>query len=292
MSDELINLEEDGPELPAQETPAPVAEVPEQQAAPAEEPEQPAEVEAVEVAGRKYVPISAVISERKQRQALAEKAARADQLEAYVNESRPYVEFLKNNPDLLKPRQAAPQPTPVTDVPTVDPEAEELARLMDLYTPEGQPDLKRAAKFLKVADNRAAKQVQQAVAPVHERAAQENSARNFQIALAYKDPQGRSPNVNTLASIWRTVTAEQSADPNTASILTATALGLDYANAKPQPAAPAQPPVVTEGTGGVPRRTVLSDIEQRIAKDRGVSHTTWAEDTKGFVKGRANQLED
>lgn len=283
MSEELINLEEDGPEIPpVEEAPVPVAEVP------AEEANEPAEVEAVEVAGKKYVPISAVISERKQRQALQEKANRTDQLEAYVNESRPYVDFLKANPDLLKPRQVAPA-APTAD--PIDPEAEEMAKLLDLYTPEGQPDLKRASKFLKVVDVKSERRVAAGMAPIHERKFQEQSARNFQMAAQYKDPSGRSPDPKALEQIWRTVTAEQSADPHVASILTATALGLGYATAKPQAQAP-PPPLVTEGGGGGPRRAALSEIESKIAKDRGVSHATWAEDTKTFVKGRANQLED
>lgn len=285
MSDELINLEDDGPEIPA-----PEAEVQPEAPVEAAVEDAPAEVEAVEVAGKKYVPIGAVIAERKQRQTLQAKADRADQLEAYVNESRPYVEFLKNNPDLLRPRQAVAPAAPTGEA--VDPEAEEMAKLLDLYTPDGQPDLKRASKFLKVVDVKSERRVQAGMAPVHERNFQEQSARNFQLASQYKDPQGRSPDPKALLHVWKTVSAEQSANPDVASILTLTALGAGYATSKPQPAAPGTPPVVTEGAGGGPRRASLSDIEQKIAKDRGVSHAAWAEDTKTFVKGRANQLED
>lgn len=278
-----INLEDDGPELPpvVEEPAAPVAEVP------AEEPAAP--VEAVEVAGRKYVPVGVMLDERRQRQALQAKADKADQLEVEVADLRPYAKFLKDNPGLLQQRQQPAPAAPQSE--EIDPEAVEYARLLDLYTPDGQPDIKRATTFMKIADKRSDRRVQQAVAPVHERKFQEESARNYQLALTFKDPSGRSPHPQTLANVWRQVSAEQSADPQVSAILTATALGLDYATAKPQAAAP-PPPLVTEGPGGARRPAVLSDIEQRVAKDRGVSSTDWAKSIETFKPGRANQLED
>lgn len=281
-----INLEDDGPAIPAADPPAdpPVADPP-----PADD-DGAAEVEAVEVGGKKYVPIAAVINERRLRQQSQTRAQRADELEAYVNDARPYVEFLRANPNLLTPRQPDPAPA-APAAPDADPEAVEVCRLLDLYTPDGQPDLKRAAQFLVISDRRSDRRVQQAVAPVHQTRFEEQSARNFHLASQYKDPSGRPVNIKALEQIWRTVPAEQSADPNVASILMATAIGLGYASGKPQPLAP-PPPLVTEGGGGGARPKPLSAIEQRVAKDRGVSEATWADATKTFQPGRANQLED
>lgn len=290
MSEEqLFNVEDDTPDPVVPEAP-PVAEVPPVEAA--APPEEATDPGVVEVAGQKLVPLSAMISERKQRQALAEKAARTDQLEAYVNESRPYVEFLKANPDLLKPRQAAPPPPTSFGAPPPDPQVESLARTLDLYTPEGQPDLVRATTIRTMMTQTAEQIARQTIAPIHEQTHQDQSARNFQIALTYKDPQGRSPSKESLTAIWRTMEARQTADPNVASIMTLTALGLDYANHKPGIAPPAQPPIVTEGAGGGARRPALSQLEASIARDRGVSEAKWQEHTKGFVPGRSQQLED
>src|SRR5262247_1797426 len=101
----LINVEDDTPEAPA--PPAPVAAAP---AAPPQEapPEDPDEQESVEIQGGKYVPLSALKTVRQENKSLKEKAQQADQLANYYNETKPYVEFLRNNPDLLKPRQQAP----------------------------------------------------------------------------------------------------------------------------------------------------------------------------------------
>ncbi len=243
MSDEgLMNVEEDAPAPPAEAAAPPVA------AAPAEPPTEPepaaAEVDAVEVGGQKYVPVGAVIAERKQRQAAEKVAARVNELEEYARESKPYVEFLKANPGLISQRQQPAAPAP-TQPEQADPQTEALAK-----------------------------------------------TRNFQVALGIKDAAGRSPSQAALAQIWRTMPASQTADPNVASILALTALGLDSVSHKPAPAAPISAPLVTESQGGAPRRPGLSQLEQNIARDRGVTETKWTENTKGFVPGRAVQLED
>ena len=166
MSDELINLEDDGPEIPAADAaPVEVAAAPEPAAPTPEEIDDPTKVDLRDIPKVSGL-LAALKSERESNKALKARAEQAAQLEAEVADLRPYAKFLKDNPQLLQPRQ--PEPAPVADQPSIDPEAEELARLLDLYTPEGQPDIKRASKFLTVADKRADKRVQQAVAPVHE----------------------------------------------------------------------------------------------------------------------------
>ncbi len=244
--------------------------------------------DAVDVAGKKYVPVAALIEERKQRQALKEKAARVDELEQFAREAKPYVEFLKANPDLLKPRTApAAQPEPVAD-----PQSELLAKTLDLYTADGKPDLGRAKTIQTLISQTAQQITQQTVAPYQERTAQEQSARNFQVALTVKDASGRTPSPQALATIWRTMPAAQTADPHVASILALTALGLDSVNTKPPPAAPGQPPLVTEGIAGNHRRVALSDLEKTIARSQGMTEAQWADATKDHQRGRPQTLED
>lgn len=299
MSDEgLLSVEDDGPDVTADDTAVsaapPVAAADQASAdSPAHAPpedDSAAEVEAVEVAGKKYVPVGAVIAERKQRQALQEKASRTDALEAEMNNARPYVEFLKANPELLRPRQAAPPPASFGAPP--DPQVEALAKTLDLYTPEGQPDLVRAATIRTMMTETAQQIAQQAIQPFHTQSYQDQSARNFQIALQMKDAQGRTPSREALVQIWRTMSPEQTADPNVASILALTALGLDSVSKKPAPVPPANAPLVTEGQGGAGRRPALSALEQSLARDRGMSEAKWQEHTKGFQSGRPQLLED
>lgn len=288
MSDDgVVSVEEDGPD-PVPDPPAPPPPIAAAPETPAEE-DTPAEVESVEVAGKKYVPVGALIGERKQRQALQEKANKADQLEAYVNDARPWVDFLKANPDLLKPRQQAP---PAPAEPTTDPQAESLAKTLDLYTADGKPDLSRAQTLQQLITSTAQTIADKAIGPVHERNHQDQSARNFQIALTVKDADGRTPSPESLTHIWRTMSAEQTANPNVASILALTAMGLDRVSKKNPPPAPAHAPIVTESLGGSVRRPSLSQLETNIARDRGISEAKWQENTKGFVAGRPTTLED
>jgi len=256
-------------------------------AAPSPEDEHP---DSVDVAGKKFVPVAALIGERKQRQAFQEKAARVDELEQFAREAKPYVEFLKANPDLLKSKDSAPPAAGAA--PPADAQAELLAKTLDLYTADGKPDLSRANTMRTLIAQTAEQIAQRTVAPYQERSAQEQSARNFQVALSVKDANGRSPSPHALAQIWRTIPAAQTADPNVASILALTALGLDSVNLKAPPAAPDHAPVVTEGLAGTGRRPALSALEKTIAQNRGISEEKWADATKDFTRGRPHILED
>lgn len=287
----VVNVEEDGPD-PAVADPAAapvVAAVDPGAAPPEEEPEGTTEVN-----GQRLVPLAALKAERAQRQTMQARAAQADELEAYVREAKPWVEFLRANPEILKPRQAPPAPATFGAGP-VDPEVEMVAKTLDLYTPDGKPDLQRAKAVVQLMDRKAARASQQAVAPYHQQTAQNASANNYRAALAFKDPSGRSPSPEALTAIWRAMPAEQSADPQVAMVLTMTALGMDQASGKGRAVAPQAPgaaPIVTEGQGGQPRRASLSALETAVARDRGITDAKWQENTKGFVAGRPSSFED
>lgn len=281
-----MNLEDDAPietpPEPVAETPAPVE--------PEAPPEPAAEVDAVEVAGRKYVPVQAVIAERKQRQELKAIADRVPQLEADNAAMRPYIEFLKANPQLMQPRQE--QVTP--PLPSADPDVVELTQSMDFYKPDGTPDYDRGAKHLAMMDRRSERLNAKAVQPFREASLQEKSTQNFAKALAFKDLDGRSPDPQVLSGLWQRMKLEDTADPNVVGMLSAAALGMTGL-VKRRTVAPVQPPpaLVTEASGGHPQaRQTMSRLEETIASNRGVSATKWQEATTGFQKGRPNVLED
>lgn len=286
----LTNLEDDTPTAPVAETPpAPPVETPPEHEA--------AEVEAVEVAGKKYVPVGALIGERKQRQALEETAKKAEQYEAYLNQNGPYIEFLKQNPDFLK-RAAQPEPVP-TAAPSVDPEAEEAARLMDFYTPEGKPDVEKGARYLAMQDRRAQRVTQQTMQPLVTQNQQQAMYANYQRVLQLSDPFGNKPSEAAVRAVFQQLASDpnglkSAADPQMAPILGLWAMGADRMMSKPQPKAPEKPPLETEIPGGLEAgpRAPLSDVEQRILKNRGMTQARWAEVTKGFTPGKSTVLED
>lgn len=290
MADEgLINIEDDSPAPPAPPAAAPPAvETPPTQP----EDAHPAEVEAVEVGGQKYVPVAAVVQERKQRQALQERAARADTLEQEIAAARPYVEFLRANPQLMQSKAPEPPPAPAAS-PQADDDVLEYARALSLYKPDGTPDLDQAGKLLSIAEKRAEKKAQAAVQPILQQSAKQQSEANFQRALALKDGAGRTPNEQHLRALWNTMAPEYTADPQVAAMLTMTAFGAGQLMAKPAVAPPAAPPVFTESVGAVPKaRAPMTEFESRVARERGIKPADWQEHTKNHQPGRPTVIEE
>lgn len=258
--------------------------------APSAEPEsKPADVDAVEVGGERYVPLSALLAERNARKEAAEKAAKVDALEQYQRQAQPYIDFLKANPHVLQ--QQKPQPEPAK--PSADPDALEAAKLMDFYQSDGQPDMARGAKWLELQDRRAARVADQRMQPLAQLSARDRSQQNLNFAAQIKDPEGNTPSLQSLQTIWAAMPAEYTADPNVASVLAVTALGLDRMGRKPGPKPPSQGPVVTESLGAAPSpRAILSELDRRVIAQRGLTEEKWQERTKGFKAGRPSPLED
>lgn len=280
MADDVVNLEDETPAAPVAETPAAVAETP-----PAEA--QPAEVDAVEVGGQKYVPLAAVISERKEKQALKERAAIADRLEQENAQMRPYAQFLAAHPELMQPQPR--QEVPAT--PTVDPKALQIAKALDLYKPDGTPDVERAATLRQIVREDATEVSHKAVQPYQQTIEQQQSAHNFQSALTIKGANGQTPDPQILQSLWQSVPARLSADKGVAALLHAAALGFGK-GAAPVVPPPAGPPVISEATVNRPGRPSVTTLDEAVAKHRGVSAESMAKLASGFTKGRPSPLED
>lgn len=295
MSDDVIgtNLEDDGPAI---EAPAPVAAAP--VAAP-EAPPPPADdapdVESVDVGGQRLVPLSALLTERREKQTLKEQAGRVAELEQWRRDNEPYVQFLQNNRELLIQR-VQPEPAPrAPAAPAVDPDALEAARLMDFYRADGQPDVEKGARWLALQDKRSGRIADERVQPMRERTQHEQASINFQRALQIKDANGESPSRESVEAIFRQMPPELAADERVSMVLTLAAMGADRMKTprKAVVAPPSAPPLITETSGGNPRtRPTLTPLEERIASDRGISATKWQEHTRGYQPGRPTQLED
>lgn len=295
MSDEgVVSLEEDGPDT----LPEPAAALPEAAPEPGADDSKPAEVEAVEVAGQKYVPLAGIVNERKQRQAAersaAELQAKVQQLEQHYSQIAPYAEILRNNPQLLNPRQPAPA---VAD-PQDDPDLVDLAQALELYDPQtGKPDVKKAEKIRNLQRKEAERVAQTSVQPFQQQALQSQVSQNYAMALQAKTPDGEPLNRAVFDDLWRQAAAEPGglqtlSDPRSVMALVLMAKGAAAWTQGPRVAAPG-PALETEASGGNPRtRPSLSAIEERIASDKGVSPSKWAERVKSFQRGGSNALED
>jgi hypothetical protein len=304
VSDEgLVSLEDDdGVGAAAEQATEQIAEATTE----VQEPEQAAiepaaEVDAVEVAGSKYVPLRAVQAAREKEKAATraaqEATARADQLQQQYAQIAPFAEILRQNPDLLKPRQAeAPRSSePAPD----DPELVQLAQDLDLYDPAtGKPDTKKAARLANVMERRADQRAQQAIEPLQQRALQAQVQQNYATALNVKLPDGRQVDKAVLDDLWVQAAREPGglqtlSDAKSVAALTLMAMGATAFRTPQSVQAPPQAPLVTEPSGGVPRaRPYLSRLEENIAKEKGIAPAKWAENLKGFTKGAPSALED
>lgn len=221
---------------------------------------------------------------------LKAKAGEVDQLRQAFNEAKPYVEFLRNNPTLMQQRQ--PEPVqPQQD----DPRALEIAKGLDFYTAEGKPDVARGAAHLRLLREEARAIAAETVQPMVQDTTRQRSAANYQSLLQMKNAAGQ-PLVTeqALRAVWGTQPADLTAQPEVAAWLAMAALGKETWDKSHTKHVPVPPPALeTEGSGGNARtRQTISDLEEGIVKERGMTAAKWNEHTKGYQAGRGNVLED
>lgn len=294
MSENLINVEDDQPVAPV-ETPAPV-EPPAPEAPVASTEGAEIDLNAIDIRdeGRVKGIIGELSRMREQNRTLKSQAERAIQLEAELNQAKPYVDFLRANPHLTQPRQPEPQAPPQ---PSADPDAEEAARLMDFYKSDGSPDVDRGARWLALQDKRSGRMAQQAVQPWAQQSLQERAQANYGQLRTWATTNNIKPEI--IDGIWTMAAREPEgmktlANPDSVRALALLAMGANTMTTPRQPAPPAAPPVITEGSGGSARIPAarLSAIEENVLKHRGMSASAYQDLTKGFKAGVSNVLEE
>lgn len=257
-----------------------------------------AEVEqsAIDVDGTdKLVPLSAVTKLRERNKALKGEAARVKELEAQAQqfqrqwqEAAPYLQAAQA---MIAARQMGPQQQPQAQPePQDDTEAVELAKDLDLYTPEGKPNVEKARSILARMDKRAGKLAQEQVAPVLQHTAQQQSQVMLARAKATKAPNGDAPDPGILDQLWASSQPAVTTNPEGAKWLWTIALGLSSMNKKggTTPAAPPpDPPLYTERSGGQEGATYrLNDGDKRLAKEYGMTEAEYAKQVAAMPWGK------
>lgn len=244
--------------------------------------------------------ISGLIAElsrkREEVRTLKPKAQQADALQQQVQQTQPYVDFLRANPDLMKPRQ--PEPAHPA-APAEDAEAIEAAKLYDFYDSTGKPDAVRGRAHLAMVQRQAEALVRQHVQPIQQSAAHQQAQANYTALVTWKDAAGKAMvDKNALDGVWRHMISqpgglETLATREGALTAAATARGFAGLTAPPTIAPPVGPPIHTESSGGQPKpRASLTPQQEGIARERGWKPDTYAKLTQGFTKGRPTILEE
>lgn len=223
-------------------------------------------------------------------------AARAEQLEAQIAQLQNQVQQLS---PYMQAYQAMTQAAQQTATPEDDTEAEEYAKLLDLYTPEGKPDVGRAKKAIALFDKRAEQHAQKHVAPLQHTQVQRESAMNL--------AKAKNTNVNgvkadpaVLDAVWSQLDPNVTATVEGARHAFVQALGLSQIAAMRQPAGQPRPrgangqfapqappdappdPLFTEKAGGrdTPTALPLSPQEQAYIKQAGMTEKEYMESVK------------
>ena len=196
-------------------------------------------------------------------------------------------------------RQPPPKPLPPEAETVSDDEAERYARHYELYTSQGL-DTQRAKRI--IADNRSeikrvAKQAaEEAVGPVQEQTAKSGAREQFvRVAMAV-DGQGQrvldDDGVRVLAQKFAQMPPQLAALPEVADLMLNAAIGETVRTGKKRVSAPSKEPVFSESPGGQ-RGTgyTISNIEKKVADNRGISHGDWEKTAKKFQPGQPNVLE-
>ncbi|HYF37258.1 MAG TPA: hypothetical protein VD994_18295, partial [Prosthecobacter sp.] len=205
--------------------------------------------------GEKLVPLGALAGTRQQLR--AEKEAR-ERLEAELASIKPKAQQFEQiagewqavQPLLQQIKSGQYQP-PAPQPPQVNEAALRYAKDLDLYKPDGTPDVERAQRILNYNATLAQEQAKALVAPIYQNHAQQQSVNNFEQAASYKDKNGVQVDRAILQDIWSKVPAELSSQPGVASVLWRVALAETFMAGKHK--APVQappPPQFTESLGG------------------------------------------
>ena len=258
----------------------------------------------VDLSGQKQrmVPVSALVAERervraaerdkvtKEYEPLRAKADQADRLAADLQTVQPFIQKLRDKPELMK-EETSPELAGITDE-----EAERFARQYELFTPTGV-DTNRAKRI--IAEQRkeitkvAREAAQEAIRPLAETTSLDKSRQHFMWAAQQRDGSG-SPLVDPaiLAHEWAKLPAELTAQPQVAEFVLNSAIGVQQRTGKKPPAAPQYEPVFSEPSGGARAPYQMSPMEQKMAKAQGISEKDWTTRAKDYVPGQVNVLGD
>lgn len=243
--------------------------------------------EAGKIAGAYRGKIRELKAELEKEKGSASKVAQLEQqlqqLSQQLQATQPYVQAYQAMTQAAQ-QAAAPEDTS---------EAEEYARLLDLYTSEGKPDIERGKKGLALQRRLAEQVAQQHVAPIQQQSAHQMSAHHLARAKATTLPNGMKVDPGILDMVWKKLDPALTATPEGAQQAFVVALGYSslapaQAPQAPKPAQPRAPggqftapdaaPIFTEKAGGkVGQQSGLDPTELAYIKKAGISEKDYLE---------------
>ena len=261
----------------------------------------------VEHQGRRMVDVSVLAAERKRvREAtsrakdaelapLKAKALEADGLRRALAEAGPYIDLVRQHPELLQPPKASTAEEQVSDD-----EAAAEARDLELYDAiTGQPDLTRAKRIIARRRTETATAAhaaaQAAIGPITSSTAHGASRQNF-VSMAMQRDAANQPLVDpkVLAELWAQLPSELTAHPEVGEWVLDAAIGKSLRTSESRRVPRAErAPLVSEAPGGRSGPAWQMDtMAKQLAKNAGISAKDFEATGKTYVPGAVNILGD
>ncbi len=227
-------------------------------------------------------------------------SAKATQLEQQIQQLSAQVQQLQPYVNAYQAMTQAAQQSASPDDPDAG-AAEEYARLLDLYTADGKPDIERGKKGLALQRKMAEAAAQKHVAPLQQQTANQQSAYNLARAKNTTLPNGAKVDPAILDMVWQRIGTELTATPEGAqqALVVAAGYGMLVAQAAQPAAAPARapsgqfttqkpldPPMFTEKAGGKAdgNSLPLSPQELKYIKDSGMTEKDYLAATPPWMR--------
>jgi len=229
---------------------------------------------------RKMVPLEQLQKERSRRQ----------EAEKYRETVQPVMVHLRQlqqqNPALIEALRTGQLPTaePVPAPNAPNPQLEQMAKTLELYTADGKPDVGRATVLAEMIDAQATartdQMIKERVDPLAAQTASGQSAANYQRLLQTRLPDGSQVDKEIFDHWWNALGAQHTQDPTVAATAVLQAIGQQVLAGKPFKKAPPAPgvPLVTDAAGGRGGPVRLSAAQERIAKEIGVTPEQFKKD--------------
>jgi hypothetical protein len=196
------------------------------------------------------------------------------QVEQQIAEIQPYVQAIRDNPELIDQINRGTRPSRSTPQPEDDQEARDTAEDLGLYTADNRLDIARARRILDRAVSNAEKKLEGRLRRTEQTTVQAQADVMRQRLYTLKDKDGVTPMASreSMDEMLKVLPAELVAQPNVAFFVALAAAGFDkYNGRRPQVVEPEDfgDPLHTEPTG---RRSVGIHPElQQIGRGLGLT---------------------
>lgn len=244
---------------------------------------------AIEQAGKKFVPLSAVSKAREKTRLAKERADKLEgenaQFKDFAQKAQPWLDALKSRPDIVESLRTGEVPaSKTTAAEEIDPTLVDMAKSLDLYDAQAKPDVGRAKTIREFIRREAQAVAVETVRPWAQTTAQGQSEVNFQRMASLRGKKGQTIAPEYLKQFWALANqpgADVLANPEAAMITALAAAGYQYLYGE-EPAKVQMPgePLVSESAGGRHEPMALTERHQRLARELGQTPEQFAKNVQ------------